>query len=419
MRAIRIIAVAAFVLASPFTSTAPAQGCLGNDGFSNGVCCTPAQTNLPNFPPQQIGGVGATIKDCAVEGQYPLGVSINPIPILCDYWLMGITVNSAQFAIAGNQFLVAKYARTWRENAGATQFQVWRFLVNGDLAYTASTAAGIGNPVPLSAVAPFNLPVHFIGSLDYALNCQTGAWNIALNLTHLCPTDAHAPFSQQPIGAAAFWAKRTYHFIAPANFNFGICAEPSGPIFGESVRHSRMVPGTPYTCLHEAQVGGGNLQTVTQDCACADPTPIVPPNRNVHQNLNGFVTCQGAATQFNSVPVGGVLPTGLRGIRIGSYVPPAAGPIYPGNECVTVYIGILAYGGICPSPVPIQPFHLVAGVGTTGGFPSFLFDSPVPITFANKFLDLENMLAVNAAGVFAPTFGGLFASDIVWNLNMV
>ena len=98
---------------------------------------------------------------------------------------------------------------------------------------------------------------------------------------------------------------------------------------------------------------------------------------------------------------------------------PAAANVYPGNECVTVYLGVMAYGGICPSPVPITPFHIVAGVGTTGGFPAFLFDTPVAAANANKFLDLENMLVLsNAAGGFTLGFGAVFASDVVWNLNM-
>jgi hypothetical protein len=208
--------------------------------------------------------------------------------------------------------------------------------------------------------------------------------------------------------------KRTYHFVTPANFSFAICPAPSGPVFAESVRHSLgLTTPVPYQCLNEASVVQGFLQDVNQDCACQDPTPVLPPNRYTHQALNAFAICQGLGSPITSMPFGGPLPTGLRALSIGSYTAVAAGG-YPGVECVSLYIGILGYPGVCPAPGPASPIHAVAGIGTVGGFPAQLFDATAGVA-VTEFLDLENMLTLSNG--LNPGIGSLFASNIVWNLN--
>jgi hypothetical protein len=420
----RIFAVLVLVVAALAPSATFAQVCPQNDGFSSGPCCTPATPNFPNFPTMTLTGLGACIRDCGVESQFNTVTTFSPQQVLCDHWLINLSITAPPaVAIVGAQFLVAKYSRTWVEFpvAGAAPIQVWRFLVNGDLVYSLSTAAGAGCPIPLSALPPFNLPVHYVGNVDYAFNCATGGWQVAYTLTHWCGPESHAPFSQRPLAAAAGWPKRTYHFVGPANFVFGLCPPPSGPVVAESARTSvgLLNPFIPYTCMNETQVIQGVLADVNQNCVCFDPTPLGPPPRYMHQTLNTYEFCAGVAAPIVSFGGFGIpfMPTGLRALMLGSWLPVAAGG-YPGNKCVSVYLGVLDSPGVCP-PLPPPPgsnLHAVTGIGTTGGNMVQLLDSPTPAIAPLEFLDLQNMLVLTPAG-FQIGIGSLFASEKVWNLN--
>ncbi len=393
--------------------------CGTDDGFRNGPCCVLANPTLPVFPPCQIAGTGACIRDCGVELQFNTGNLIIPQQVLCDYWFMQISVNTAAFTLA-NQLLVAKYSRTWMEfPTTASPSQVWRFIVNGDVQYSSVAAGAVGCPVPFSAVAPFNLPVHMIGHIDYVLNCATNQWTCSYSLTHLCETDMHASFSARPLPAAMTWPRRTYHLVAPANFNFNaLCPAPQGPIVADATRNSRFLGGVPYTCLNETPIQAGFLSTAGTNCDCFTPGGFVPPNRNVHQTLQFGAGCNGVASGGGSIPIPGVLPTGLRATIVGSWINPTGALTYPGNECLTIYMGVLNYQPIC-SPIA-TPIHAVTGIGTTGGYPYQLFGGPAIAGTLPQFLDLVNMLIVAPPGgaPFSPGLGALFASDNVWSFNM-
>lgn len=419
----RFLSASAATVIAVVALTGPtfAQGCPQDDNFGFPLgCCTPAAPNLPNFPTMTVGGLGACIRDCGVENQYNTQTTIAPTQLLCDYWIMGISIVAPTF-VATTPTLVAKYSRTWVEFpvAGAAPLQVWRFLVNGDFTFPGSATAGAGCPIPLSAFPPFSLPVHYVGNVDYAFDCASGAWSIAYTLTHFCPTEMHAPFSARPIPVAGMWPKRTYHFVGPANFVFGLCAQPDGPLIAEDTRTSIGLtnPAVPYTCLRETQVVQGVLQNQFQNCACFDPSPIAPPARYVHQSLIASEVCAGAAAPIMNF--GGFaipfMPTGLRALMLGSYIPTPANP-YPGNECITVYLGVLESPGLCVPPVAVPNLHAVTGIGTTGGFLSQLFNSTLPAFVPLEFLDLHNMLVLGPAG-FTPGLGALFGSERVWNFN--
>jgi hypothetical protein len=397
--------------------------CPSNDNLSGPPCCQPTATNVPVFPTMTLNGLGACVRDCGVESQFNTVTVLSPMQVLCDYWFINLTITAPPAVSIISQTLVAKYDRTWTEYpvAGAAPLQVWRFLVNGDLVYSSPTTAAGGCPVPLSALPPYNLPVHYIGNVDYAFDCATGAWQVAYTLTHFCPTESHAPFSARPIAAAAGWPKRTYHFVGPANFVFGLCPAPAGPIVADTTRTSFGLsnPALPYTCLRETQVVQGILQNVQQNCVCFDPTPIGPPPRYTHQNLNATETCLGGAVApIASVPV--PLPalfTGLRALTIGAWTPVAT-QTYPGTKCISVYLGVLNSPGLCTLATPVIGTHVVSGVGTTGGNPSRLFDTPLPFLAPLQFLDLHNMLIFTPPFSFTPGFGALFASERVWDFNM-
>ncbi len=419
----RSLCLGVLLFATTITADSTAQ-CFGNDGLSTGPCCAPSATNLPPFPPMQLGGRGACFNDCSLELQFPTQNVLISTQVLCDYLLVDFSLNSPSFAMP-NQVLVAKYARTWLEfpTPGAVT-QVWRFVINGDLNYSNVAPSAIGCPVPFSAVAPYNLPVNYFGHLDYALNCATGNWSCAYALTHFCPTDMHAPWSARPIAAASTWAKRTYHLVAPQNFDFtAFCEAPEGQIYGESARHSQLVPGLPYQCLNESPIHGGQLLTAQVLCACVGPSPTPPPSRYVFQTLNfqtacGFGVPQPTTALGGTVPIPGILPTGLCGMVIGRWVQGSV-PSFPGDECVTCYLGVLNYTTPCPSPVGSNSFHLIGGDGTTGGFAAQLFDTNVPIIPNPEFMDLANMLVIGSPILppFTPGYGALFASDEVWSFN--
>jgi hypothetical protein len=389
--------------------------CPSDDGFTGATCCTPVAPPFAAFPQKTFPGVGACLLDCGPENQFPITATFTPFQVLCDHWLMNVSINAPGNFTIINQLLVAKYARTWIETEffAGPPIQVWRFLVNGDLTYAPSATATPGCPIPLSALPPHNLPVHFVGHLDFAFHCVLGIWEGSYSLSHFCPSESHAPFSQRPIPAAAGWPKRTYHFVGPGGFDFNACQAPRGVLLAESARTSTglAAPVGPYTCLRETLLAQGDVSLIVEDCACSDTNPSAPA-RYSHQSLTATETCVTASAMLSSVPVPlAAIPTGFRALVLGSYVA-TPGFIYPGTRCVSVYLGLLDAPGVCAGPTP----HIVTGVGTTFGFPQIFFNAPaIPPFFPLGMIDLQDMLVLTPFGFF-PGLGSLFASERVWNL---
>lgn len=395
-------------------AAADAQFCSPDDGFS-GPCCAPAAGALPAFPAMTLPGLGASLLECGVDCAWSTSVAITPIPALCDYWLF-------DFAIVGatpfdptipSSLLFGKYARTWLELTPVGPVQVWRFLVNGEVAY-APPAPVFPPPFckyPFNALPPFALPTHFQGHLDYARHCQTGSWEVAMALTHLCPFEAHAAFSAYPMAIPPGVAPRTYHFVAPDNFAFGPGPSPEGPIIGDAQRSSLLVPGVPYTCLAENPIVGGALTTSYCDCACAGP---VGPATYHHQTLTATIANCGAATTMTLIPLPGFLPTGLRAHMFGSWTVVPGAQLYPGAKHVGHYMGVAVMTDLCPgTSAAFGPIHAVTGVGTAGGYPQVI-STALPAT--TESADLSNMLVLPS---LTPGLGGYFAADRVWSFNMM
>jgi hypothetical protein len=387
-----------------------------NDGFSSGPSCSPAVANLPAFPSMTLDGRGAVIADCGLESQFDTSASLVPVQVLPDYALITLTIDAQPAFSLMSQTLVAKYARSWMEGPTVGHpIQVWRFLVNGDLVYSPGASGGAGNPIPLSALPPYNLPVHFIGNVDYVKNVMTGIWQVSYALTHFCPVDSHAEFSQRPIPEASQWPNRTYHFVGPSNFVFDAFPSPSGAILGESSRRSTGLasPG-PYTVLNEAAIAWGTLTDAGLACVGGSAPTSTP--RYTHQNLvlaNEFGTTQ--SQPVTNVPVGlPTIPTGLRALGIGKFVA-LPGADYPGEESVSVYLGVLDAPGVCPG-IASPAIHAVSGVGTVGGFLVILFNQELPYD-ARDALDLHDMNVLTPAG-FTPGFGSVFGSERVWSFAM-
>jgi hypothetical protein len=392
---------------------ASAQFC-GPDGL-DGPCCAAVAATLPAFPTLTSPALGASLLNCGVDCLWSTTATVTSAPVACDYDLFWISFASAaptDPTLPPSVFF-GKYARTWTEAGPTGLLQVWRFLVNGSVSY-APPPPGTPPPtackVPFSALPPFALPVHYQGHLDYARNCATGAWSFALALTHLCPFEAHAPFSATPIALPPGVLPRTYHFVAPDNFTFGPGPSPEGTAVGDAQRSSILGP-TGYTCLAENPIASGTAATPYCDCPCS--TAAGPPTYH-HQTLTATVANCGVTETIAAVPIPGVLPTGLRVHMFGSWSGGPAAPAYPGSKHVGHYMGVLSQIDLCAGvAAPLGPLHLVTGVGTTGGNPMTIAPTLPATTVA---IDLSNMLLFPT---LTPGMGGLFVSDRVWSLQLV
>jgi hypothetical protein len=396
---------------------------LGDDGFNAGCCSVPAP-NLPPLPPSAFPAEYACVSNCALLGQQTVQVTLTtPQYILCDYAITNFTATLPGGIVISGPILM-KYARTWSEMDAVTgmPFQVWRFLTNTDASYLATAIVpGAVCPVPLSALPPFSLPVHFNGHIDYA--CQPTPVSpttlLRFSLSHLPPCISHAPWSTRPLPAGAV-PNASYHLVGPSPFAFALGPAIPGPVIAESVRTSNFTL-TPfnYQCRGEATVLQGNLANVQQDCLCGPSSITNMPW--THQALGASVCCGTALTPLASLPVPGtpVAPTGLTALTLGSW-PGSAGIAV---STLTIYFGVLQYADPCNAAN--WPIHVVVGV-RTNTLQGRLFPGSTPgacgaITpiFVQHFLDLQNVLPLaTASPVPLLGYGSLFGSDAVFNLNL-
>lgn len=408
MQRIRNHALAALALFLSLTQPAAAQvPChFGDDGFDVG-CCKDAQPNLPDFPEIKIDGVYGCLRNCQLENAFKVEIKLGkPQFVLCDTAVIELSVaplTPGGPTISGK--LNAKYSRTWLTTHSGT-IQVWRFLLNGDWDF--GPAIGIaGCPVP-----PHLDPSHAIGSIDYACDplSPVASAQVVLDLSHLPGCLSHGSLSARPLAGAAAHANRSYHLVAPSNFAFVAGNDLQGPFFEEAVRSSPTGPNFPatYQCLGEAPVREGKLSSVFKNCLC---TSLIG-GPWVHSDLKGEVDCSGQAAAFESVPnFDPVVPTGLVGLRLGSW----SGPAWPGDLELTVYAGYLRYEDPCVPLSDLDPDR-VFGVGTYGveGYlfgPSF---SP-----EKAFVDLQDSLVETSTFPVAlkKIFGAPAWGSLVWNLN--
>ncbi len=424
----RIALVLILLLGSATLSAQISVGCLGDDGFNLGCCSTP-QPNLPNFPAFTESGVYGCFLDCNLEAQFNETVALGaPLFVACDLAAIPVTVTGG--TVSDPSFsgtLLGKYERTWMEilSTGAMR-QVWRFLVNGDLTYNLSPIApGAPCPVPPCAVPPVNLPVHFTGHIDYAMDCGpvvvgTSPWHIALNLNHVTGCLNHASFSARPLVGPPAHNNRTYSLVAPSNFVFGPSSVPSGsPLVGESVRSAalNLTTSPAYQCFGEAHVAiFGTVQDNSQTCYGCGPVIGVGAPIWHNQEIHGGVSC-GPLTvllPFDTTPIPGVFPTGMVSMEIGSYVginPDA----FPTGRSISLNYGVMHYVDNClPNDFP---FFVFTGVGHTGGSPAILFGPNPSAAPVSKFVDLQSMELPSSSGLFGPGIGALFLPRKVWSLN--
>jgi len=380
----------------------------GDDGFDTGCCNTP-HPNLPDFPEVKVSGVYACMLNCDLDRAYKVDVKLSKLDFnLCDTAVAELNVFPVSLgAPTINAKIIAKYSRTWIDaNTGQ---QVWRFLLNGDWQY-GPVIGTFGCPTP-----PHANPSHSIGSIDYTCD-PTGpvpGTQVALNLSHMPGCLTHGPLSARPLLGGAAHNDRSYHLVAPSNFVFTAGNDIAGPFKEEAIRYSEpgsLFPST-YKCLSEAPVIDGELTSVFKNCLCT----TLSGGPWVHSKLGGKVDCGGGSFGFGSVDgFDPVIPTGLAGYRLGSWV----GGTFPGDVELTVYAGYMKYDNRCASDDQDEP-HRVFGVGTLGTA-GYLFNTP-SLQPEKVFVDLQDSLVQSPSPTFPvvlkPLFGAPAWSSLVWNLN--
>ena len=390
-----------------------------DDGFQVGCCVIPTVT-LPNFPALTMTAEWGVLNNCVTSFQTQCTVAIGaPSFFECDYAIIPITITGLSTAPAVTTFVLAKYVRTWQEiaNTGAA-VNVWRFLINGDIPFVSTAGCPAGPCLPTAVGAPWLKPAHMVGHIDYTCDgiIPNPTWSAAISLSHLPGCFQHAFFSTCPIPALAA-VNRSYHLVGPAPFVFAPIPEPQGVLRGDSLRASTLfVSPFFYFCHGETDfMTGGVLATAGANCFCA---PMVN-GRWRHQNLTAQALCSGFATTFQSVPVGGtpLAPTGFAALTLGNWT---AGPNFPGNRSLVVYLGVVQNNFTC-SPV-LSPVQIVTGVGTTSSQPGQLFSIPgTPPVIVSTFIDLQNMLPLSlwtGGGIGTPRLGSLFAPHPVAGLDL-
>lgn len=410
----------AFVAVVVFLPAAQAQ-CPNDDGFNVGCCNTPVP-NLPNFPPITSGATYACFQNCNLENQFTVMLALSaPQLVTCDLALINVNVTAT--GVVGPSFsgiLVGKYARTWTEtNSMGQTRQVWRFLLNGDMAFNPLSVGATACPIPPCSAPPNNLPVHMAGHVDYAIYCPASTvagWEHGLSLTHMKGCLNHAFFSQRPLAGPAAHNDRSYVMISPPNFLFSAVSEPAGPLVAESVRSAALVNTPPFwQCFGEARVANFGSVNTSVNGYCYSCQPILPlSNLWKDQSINGGVSC-GPLTvlfPFNTIPIPGIFPAGMISKSIGTWV--GFNPNqYPIGKSLTINYGLMQYQDNCLA----DEIHVFTGIGTTGGDPATLFTQSPATAPMFEFLDLQNMKVFGPTGGLMPGIGALFVATHVWNLN--
>ena len=381
--------------------------CPSPDNLDGGPCCTITTPSLPFFKSFIQPALDICWRDCNVDTVIPLtarwkNVNTSPVPPSpCLAPMMTLDL-FAPGGIAWTGKLRRQYSRTWIEvDPGGTTYQVWRFLVNGDMTPTA-LAGPVPCPVPPCAPA-FGGRVRFTGYLDYAKNCATGIFHNAWMISHVCDPIDHNPGFPR---GGMFHPDRSYTFVGPSA---GFVPGPIQPIEGtpgsalEAVRRVNLPPpgATGTTCEYEENISY-SLMPIQQLCLCAAMFPATP------QWLIANLMLAGACGTTITTPGGPFLP-GFISMGIGSWTIPGT---YPGVERLRWNAGGYDYGDPCIGTARREVFF---GATTIDGWfalqlPSFGPGVPLPLTF----IDQSNSLRLNPA---VTVMNLPYFSDHFLNLN--
>ncbi len=389
-------------------ATSTLAQCPNPDMLDCGPCCTIAQPNLPKFPPFVQQSLDICWRDCNVDNvlnvQAQWTAPVQAISVTgianCGVYSSKVRLRNAAGVIAWTGDVRMHYSRTWMETGpNNVNYQVWRFLVNGDLRPTAA-AGGIPCPVPPCA-APFGNRVRFTGYVDYARNCTSGLWKTAWMLSHVCDRIDHAPGFPR---AGVFHPDRSYSFVGPAaSFVPGPLQPTEGgaSAFEDVRRLLYPVPGTtgPIMCEFEERIQH-QLQPLQQLCECPG-TGNPPP-----QWLLAGLFISGVCGTSVTTPGGPFLP-GFLSMGIGMWTDPTT---FPGVEVLRWNCGGYDYFDPCDVVMQQEVFF---GVTTLQGYPANQVlcpgvGPPLPLCF----IDQSNSLRSGVTVMNIP-----YVSDHIINLN--
>jgi hypothetical protein len=342
-----------------------------------GSCCTPTQANLPAFPALFTDALDICWQACGVSQTQVLAAEwtapqLVTTPPTCTYYKAKLTLRDSALSVVWTGPMRLAYSRTWIElGTTGTTYQVWRFLVNGDLSVLPAAGAP---PCPVPPCAPaFGNRVRFSGYIDYALDCGTGAFEYAWMLNHDCDRLDHASGFPR---SGNFHPDRSYTFVGPAAFFTASTAVPveAGVSTFEAVRRLDLpVPGTMGLCYFEEPLTNTQVNPLQQGCLC----PLsATPTQYVSSDLRVFGSCG-----TMSFPIA-TFPYRFLSKALGGWTNPAS---YPGVEDLRWNTGGYTYTD-CTG---VTTNELFMGVTTLGGFTAFQVTTagpgaPLPLTFVDQ-----------------------------------
>lgn len=390
-------------------AASPAEGQCLPDNLDGGPCCGLTSAQVPLVPTFTTGTQSICWRDCGIDqvsvvkGRWKqLVTQIGLVPPPCGEQLMRLDVLSGSNALLWRGTMRLMYSRTWvAVDTNGLSFQVWRFLVNGDLTnYPAAGAAPC--PVPACA-ASFGNRTRFTGYLDYTQDCSTpgGPSQFAWMLTHACDAiDHHAGFQR----AGVFHPDRSYTFVGPsAGFVPGPIQPTEGTSFSayESVRQRITTSVSPamIQCTFEEPVTH-TLTPQQQVCFCGAPGS----SQFLIADLNVQSAC---GTAMRNPPSGPLLP-GFVSMGLGSWTNPN---VYPGQQALRWSVGGYDVIDACTGA---SVHHVYFGVTTLGGYQAFELvggnpGNPLPPVF----LDQASSQRPNGT----PTMNTPFTSYYLMGLN--
>lgn len=383
-------------------ATRVAAQCIASDGLDGGPACTSASTQVPQPKFQQLA-LGICWQNCGVSATAPyraqwgmataMPVALGTVPS-CGWYMSSLILYQGSIPKwAGKMHLT--YSRTWAEiGSGTSRYQVWRYLVNGDLSYV--------NPIP----GPCAIPpcaaananrIRYTGYIDYARDCSIAGGPIsnAWMITHACDGIDHVAGYPR---AGVFHPNRYYTFLGPRpSFVVGLGSTlENGASTSECVRKLYALT-LPVRCDHEEPLLFANFSTTGSLCMCgAGPSLWHEASFNAAGIAGTTVTPYGGSDPFRSFP-------------IGSWTNAA---VYPGVEEVRWNTNDLQYVD-CTGAGRNEYYY---GATTAGGYPAFTINAGVPpVSLPTTFIDQSNsvILPLNVATRNTP-----YRSDHILNLNL-
>jgi hypothetical protein len=161
--------VPSFALLLVFSAAPSASAqCPLPDNLDGGPCCERTELRLPDFPRFEHRALDICFRGCDFASTDVRASWTAPIPArrgligpVCGLYVSSLTLTDPSGSVTWRGRMRLTYSRTWIESATNTRYQVWRFLVNSDMA---PSSAGVSSPcgVPNCAAA-FGNRVRFTG----------------------------------------------------------------------------------------------------------------------------------------------------------------------------------------------------------------------------------------------------------------